>query len=63
MATTNESDSALSGGLLVILGIIVALVLGVFFFQYKGGDSTPDISVSVPSASDAVDNAKDAVRD
>jgi hypothetical protein len=35
MATTN-TDSAASGGLLVVLGIVVALGIGVFLFSYVG---------------------------
>jgi hypothetical protein len=46
----DEAGSAMSGGLLVILGILVAVGLGIFFFGGKmGGGSGPSVSVSVPA--------------
>ena len=41
----NESDAALSGGLLVVLGIIVAVVVGYLFMSGKmgGGSGAPDV--------------------
>jgi hypothetical protein len=51
MASNTES-SAISGGFLVILGILVAVGLGFLFFSGKlgGGSSGPDIEVNVPAA-------------
>ncbi len=47
MATENNSDSAATGGLLVVLGIIVALAAAYFLFGMpkNGGD----IKVEMPS--------------
>lgn len=39
-----DSENAASGGLLVILGIIVALGAVYFFTQYKG-DNSSDITI------------------
>lgn len=44
----DNSSSAMSGGLLVILGIIVALALGYFFYHGRMND-TATISVTVPN--------------
>jgi hypothetical protein len=45
MATTTESDTAFSGGILVILGIIVALGLAYFFFNYMGTNRSTDVNI------------------
>ena len=47
MATTTDNDSAVSGGLLVILGIIVALGIGYAFYHYRGVSSAPDMNINV----------------
>lgn len=47
---TDADSSALSGGLLVVLGIVVALGLLLFFFQYKG-KTGPDVSIELPGVS------------
>lgn len=53
MAT--DTDSAASGGLLVILGIVVAGIAGYFFFLHNGGvgRNTTDINIraEVPAPS------------
>lgn len=47
----DEGASAMSGGLLVILGIMVAVGL-IYFVFMNGGDAPkvdgPDVSISVP---------------
>jgi hypothetical protein len=40
----DETDSAISGGMLVVLGIIVAVIVGVFFYNYSHR-STTDVSI------------------
>ena len=45
-------DSAASGGLLVVLGIVVAVGLGIFFFRgdhHISTPSAPSVNVEVPS--------------
>jgi len=42
---TSSTDNTLSGGLLVILGIIVAVIAGVFFFNYYGRSDSADITI------------------
>lgn len=51
----SHEGSAISGGMLVVLGIIVAVGLGVFFYQYTGGtgDADTNVSVTTPSLNDA----------
>ncbi len=51
----NSENSALSGGMLVVLGIIVALGIGFFFWQYKGAEpaGSTNISVTTPEPSTA----------
>ena len=43
----SDDSSAASGGLLVVLGIIVALG-GVFFYTQYSGNSQPDVTVNMP---------------
>jgi len=44
-----SDDSAASGGLLVVLGIVVALGAVYFFYtQYSGHPSGPNVTVNVP---------------
>ena len=51
MATTSESNSAASGGILVILGIVVAAGLAIYFWGGRGVDapSAPDVNINVPA--------------
>lgn len=44
----DNTDSTATGGLMVILGIIVAIAAIYFFFGMKDHNSTPDVSISVP---------------
>jgi hypothetical protein len=46
----NSGNSALSGGLLVILGIVVALGAVFLYMHYHGGAGKPDISINLPAA-------------
>jgi hypothetical protein len=49
--TTNNNDSAFSGGLLVVLGILVAIGLAVFFYNHMGTRSTDiNIRANTPAA-------------
>lgn len=43
-----SNDSAASGGILVILGIAVALG-AVFFYTQYAGHSEPNVTVSIPA--------------
>lgn len=45
-------DSAATGGLLVIIGILVALGIGFVLYKqgFLGGHSGPEIKVELPSA-------------
>jgi hypothetical protein len=47
---TNE-ESAVSGGLLVVLGIVVALGAAALFYRYGGDHSGPEINIhaDIPS--------------
>lgn len=55
--TTNETDSAISGGLLVVLGIVVAAGLGFLYFNGTiGGHNT----ASVASTSSSENNLEPA---
>lgn len=47
----DESSSSATGGLLVVLGIIIALVIGAFLYKQGmlGGNSGPEINVQLPS--------------
>lgn len=47
MATENNSDSAATGGLLVVLGIIVALAAAYFLFGMS--KNSAEIKVEMPS--------------
>jgi hypothetical protein len=44
MANENSSENAVSGGLLVVLGIIVALGAAYIFTQYNGRSSS-DVTI------------------
>ena len=46
-----SDDSAASGGLLVVLGIVVALGGIYFYTQYAGHSSGPSVTVNVPDVS------------
>ena len=45
MANDNSSENAVSGGLLVVLGIIVALGAAYLFTQYTGGGDSSDVTI------------------
>ena len=52
MANNNTGDSASSGGLLVVLGILIAAGVGYFFLSGKDFSGTPgdtNVSVTTPS--------------
>lgn len=46
-----DSSSSATGGLLVVLGIVIALVVGFVLYKqgFLGGHSGPDITVQLPS--------------
>ena len=54
MATTNTGDSAFSGGLLVILGIVVAVALAFFIFNYNTRSNTATIAVHTDGAGPSI---------
>lgn len=45
------ADNSATGGMLVILGIVVAIGLGIFFFRgdLPGHSSGPSVNVELPS--------------
>ncbi len=43
-----SDDSAASGGILVIFGILVALGGVYFYMQYSGHSAAPNVTVNLP---------------
>lgn len=58
----SQESSAISGGMLVVLGILVAAGLGYFFYQNYGGSapSETNISVTTPDNGNSLNEAAPA---